>query len=54
MYGHVLNNDINNVQVANSKPLTDQVSILVRPSAGGNAVLLNVPRNVAIKVSGGG
>jgi len=37
-------------QVANSKPLTDQVSILVRPSAGGNAVLLNVPRNVALKV----
>jgi len=37
-------------QVPNSKPLTDQVSILVRPSAGGNAVLLNVPRNVALKV----
>lgn len=29
---------------------SDQVSILVRPSAGGNAVLLNVPRNVALKV----
>ena len=30
---------------------TEQVSILVRPSGGGNAVLLNVPRNVALKVS---
>ena len=29
---------------------TEQVSILVRPSGGGNAVLLNVPRNVALKV----
>jgi len=37
-------------QATNNKPLTDQVSILVRPSAGGNAVLLNVPRNVAVKV----
>ena len=30
---------------------SEQVSILVRPSGGGNAVLLNVPRNVALKVS---
>ena len=28
-----------------------QVSILVRPAAGGNAVLLNVPRSVAAKVN---
>ena len=27
-----------------------KVSILVRPAAGGNAVLLNVPRSVAAKV----
>jgi len=32
---------------------TEQVSILVRPSGGGNAVLLNVPRNVALKVKVG-
>jgi len=31
----------------------DQVSILVRPAAGGNAVLLNVPRSVALKVKVG-
>ena len=30
--------------------LFTQVSILVRPAAGGNAVLLNVPRSVAAKV----
>ena len=35
---------------AKPPPAGDQVSILVRPSAGGNAVLLNVPRNVALKV----
>ena len=38
---------------APSKPPTDQVSILVRPSTGGNAVLLNVPRHVATKVKVG-
>ena len=32
---------------------SEQVSILVRPSGGGNAVLLNVPRNVALKVRHG-
>jgi len=32
---------------------SDQVSILVRPAAGGNAVLLNVPRSVAAKVKQG-
>jgi len=32
---------------------SEQVSILVRPSGGGNAVLLNVPRNVALKVKVG-
>ena len=39
-------------QQSQAKPAaqSDQVSILVRPSAGGNAVLLNVPRNVALKV----
>eukprot|EP00092_Neocalanus_flemingeri_P002863 GFUD01003061.1.p1 GENE.GFUD01003061.1~~GFUD01003061.1.p1 ORF type:complete len:982 (-),score=335.32 GFUD01003061.1:277-3222(-) len=31
----------------------DQVSILVRPAGGGNAVLLNVPRSVALKVKVG-
>ena len=29
------------------------MSILVKPAAGGNAVLLNVPRNVAVKVKVG-
>jgi len=38
---------------APGKPPSDQVSILVRPSTGGNAVLLNVPRNVATKVKVG-
>merc|ERR1719394_939912 len=51
--GPPVSNTSKGQQVANSKPLTDQVSILVRPSAGGNAVLLNVPRNVAIKVKVG-
>ena len=32
---------------------SEQVSILVRPSGGGNPVLLNVPRNVALKVKTG-
>ena len=32
---------------------SDQVSILVRPAGGGNAVLLNVPRSVALKVKVG-
>jgi len=32
---------------------SDQVSILVRPASGGNAVLLNVPRSVAAKVKQG-
>jgi len=32
---------------------SDQVSILVRPAGGGNAVLLNVPRTVALKVKVG-
>lgn len=32
---------------------SDQVSILVRPAGGGNAVLLNVPRSVAVKVKQG-
>ena len=41
------------LQAPASKPVTDQVSILVKPSAGGNAVLLNVPRNVALKVKVG-
>jgi len=33
-----------------AKPVGDQVSVLVRPAQGGNAVLLNVPRHVALKV----
>jgi len=33
-----------------SQVASDQVSILVRPAQGGNAVLLNVPRHVAQKV----
>ncbi|XP_023340374.1 uncharacterized protein LOC111710503 [Eurytemora carolleeae] len=39
-------------QQQTSKPpsSSDQVSILVRPAQGGNAVLLNVPRHVALKV----
>jgi len=32
---------------------SDQVSILVRPAGGGNAVLLNVPKSVALKVKVG-
>jgi len=38
---------------APAPPQGDQVSILVRPSSGGNAVLLNVPRSVALKVKVG-
>jgi len=37
-----------------TKPTTsEQVSILVRPAQGGNNVLLNVPKNVALKVKKG-
>jgi len=36
--------------VHKSPGVTEQVSILVRPAQGGNAVLLNVPRHVALKV----
>ena len=50
---YLIQQPANTKPAAPSKPPTEQVSILVRPSTGGNAVLLNVPRNVATKVKVG-